>query len=185
MRKNPILKNELTPEQLLIHIPFLADLAAKGSITAVARERNTTPEAIAYHLHILNAALGSVYEVRRGSKAELTVRGWELLAVFEPLNQSRVGCVGWLSEQMSLKSHANCVNSFPSTGKVFSGTDRFPDIRHRRQKLIIECLSCGLKVMVLLRSYVKQWLKLHDAEINGPHPLFRLHSIGDEPTPHC
>lgn len=177
MRKFPLLANDMPDDKFLDHISFLAELAELGSMAAVALSRKTTPEAVAYHLHLLNKELGPVYKVRRGGKAELTELGWQILAVYQPLKHKKTEFLDFIATTKGFRPHAECAKPFPFTAKVYSGKDQFPRIKNVRKKLIIECLNCGLCVMVLLKSCVDKWLDLHDEDINGPNPLFRLHLL--------
>lgn len=181
MRKAPILKNPLSDEKILTHIPFLAELASRGSISEVALHRGTTAEAVAYHLHLLKEELGPVYRTPRGGKALVTDTGWELLAAYSRLNREREVTLSCIARMRGLKPHAQCQKCFPESAKPFFGKDVFPQIKNLRRKVVIECLLCGTKVMALLRSCVQKWLNLHDADINGSHPSFKIHYVGDNP----
>jgi molybdenum-dependent DNA-binding transcriptional regulator ModE len=175
------MKNQPSDEKLLTHMSFLSDLADRDSISKVASDRNISPEAVSYHLGILNDELGHVYTVRRGGRAELTDLGWEILAYYKPMHKKQTGLQSFIATQRALKRHAQCPKCFPESAKVFSGKDLFPRVKNLRRKLIIECLTCKTKVMVLLRSCVQKWLKSYDAHINGPHPVFRIYIVDDHP----
>lgn len=175
------MKNSPPDDKLLVHVPFLSDLAQRESISKVASDRRISPEAVSYHLGILSAELGPVYTVRRGGRAEVTDLGWELLAHYEPMRQKQTRLEAFIATRRGLKRHAQCQQCFPDAASVFSGKDLFPRVKNLRRKLIIECLTCKTRVMVLLRSCVQKWLKSHAAHITGPHPLFRIYIVDDFP----
>ncbi len=182
MVKYPVLKYALSPEQVMDHIAYLADLAILGSMAAVARERGTTVEAVYYHLHILNKEVGLVYQTHRGRKAKVTELGYEVLSVFQPANEEKMKCVSHIEGMMGTKLHAQCPRRFPNYAKVFCGVDLYPEVKNMKRKLVIACLTCGTKVMVLVRSCVKKWIDLHADDIIGPSPLFKLQYLSDLPA---
>ncbi len=175
-------KYAISDERLLEHVAYLADLASLDSIAAVARHRGMSWEAVVYHLNILNDELGRVYEKSPGGKVRLTERGCQLLAMASPVTKTFEEFSSWVRSTKGLKLHWGCPNPFPSRAKVFSGTDLFPGVKSLRRKLVIQCLLCETRVMVLLRSCVREWLKLHNANIYGPQPSFKVIHVADDPT---
>ena len=182
MRRFPVLKYELSAEQVMDHAPFLADLALVGSIAEVARLRGTSVDTVYYHLHILNKELGPVYQAQRGRKAKVTNLGHELLSYFQPASKGMMKCGARIEGMMQTKRHALCGRRFPDSAKEFSGADLYPEIKNMKQKPVIECLKCGAKVMVRVTTCVNKWIKLHDADINGLTPFFKLQYLSDALT---